>query len=202
MVDSIRNCSKCSLCNYQLPLLDNIDVTKKYQIFWVGLSAKKVTFQDEKPLSYTTNSGKLICDIEQRCNGILTYKTNLVKCVPLDEQFKLRYPNRKEIDLCIPNLEMEILNLKPKIVFLLGEKVAKSVSKYFQITFESWDGYKYKYVKHKGIYYIPIHHPSYIFVYKRKEIEDYIVNIENLISELLWERVTSFKLLIVLEEYY
>lgn len=182
MFETIKNCNKCGLCKYQTPLIDD---TKVCQVFWVGLSAKKVTFESEKPLSPTTNSGKLICDVEERCAEVLTYKTNLVKCVPLDEQMKLRYPNRKEIDVCFPNLEREINDLKPRIVFLLGDKVTKAISRHFQLTFEPWDGFNYKYIIHNGTYYIPIHHPSYVHVYKRKQMEDYILNVENLISALL-----------------
>lgn len=182
MFESIKKCNKCGLCKYQSPIVDD---TKDCQVFWVGLSAKKVTFESEKPLSPTTNSGKLICDVEKRCAKVLTYKTNLVKCVPLDDQMKLRYPNKKEIDVCFPNLEREISNLKPRIVFLLGGLVTKAISKHFRLTFESWNGFNYKYIIHDGTYYVPIHHPSYIHIYKRKQKEDYILNVKNLISTLL-----------------
>lgn len=182
MFESIKECSKCGLCKHQSPLMDDF---KSCQIFWVGLSAKKATCENEKPLSPTTNSGKLICNIEERCTEVLTYKTNLVKCVPLNEEEKLRYPNKKEIDICFPNLKEELSSLKPRIVFLLGDKVAKAVSRHFKLTFAKWEGFDYKYTIHDGIYYIPIHHPSYIHVYKRKQMETYIEEIENLITKLL-----------------
>lgn len=182
MFEAIKKCNKCGLCQHQSPLIDD---TKVCQVFWVGLSAKKTTFESEKPLSPTTNSGKLICNVEEKCSQILTYKTNLVKCVPLDEQMKLRYPNKKEIDICFPNLKREIDDLNPKIVFLLGDKVTKAVSRHLMINFESWDGFNYKYIIHDKTYYVPIHHPSYIHVYKRKEVETYINNIEKIISMLL-----------------
>lgn len=182
MLEAIKKCNKCGLCKHQAPLMDD---TKACQVFWVGLSAKKVTVESEKPLSPTTNSGKLICSVEERCSGVLTYKTNLVKCAPLDEQMKLRYPNKKEIDICFPNLKREINDLKPQIVFLLGDKVTKAISRHLGIVFESWNGFSYKYIEHDGIYYIPVHHPSYIHVYKRKQIEDYVLGIENLIAELI-----------------
>ena len=114
MLKNIKNCKKCELYNNQSPLLDD---KKVCQVFLVGLLAKKVTFEGEKPLSSTTNSGKLICNIEEKFDDILTYKTNLVKCVPFDEKMKLRYTNKNEIDICFPNLKREIRELKPKIVF-------------------------------------------------------------------------------------
>lgn len=182
MFESIKECNKCGLCKNQSPLMDD---TKTCQVFWVDLSAKKMTFKDEKPLSSTTNSGKLICNVEERCAEVLTYKTNLLKCVPLNEQQKLRYPNKKEIDTCFPNLEREINHLTPRIVFLLGDKVTKAISRHFGLAFEAWDGFNYKYITHNDSYYIPIHHPSYIHIYKRKQMDEFIFNIEKLVSGLL-----------------
>ena len=53
-------CSKCGLCNNQRPLLDS---ERPCQVFWVGLSAKKITSEEERPLSEQTNTGKLYNDI-------------------------------------------------------------------------------------------------------------------------------------------
>ena len=94
MLESIIKCKKCRLCQHQAPLLDDI---KTCQIFWVGLSAKKVTSDDEKPLSSSTNFGSVLCNVEERCKGVGMYRTNLVKCLPLDEYGKLRYPNKNNI---------------------------------------------------------------------------------------------------------
>ena len=126
MIEQIRRCQKCGLCFNQKPLLDT---EKKCQVFWVGLSAKKMESDEEVPLSPETNTGMLIQKIEELCGEVITYKTNLVKCLPLTEEQKLRYPNRKEIDSCFEHLVGEIQAMSPKIVFLLGEKVYSSVGK-------------------------------------------------------------------------
>lgn len=182
MIEQIRKCQKCGLCSNQKPLLDK---KKECKIFWVGLSAKKVCSDTEIPLSPETNTGMLIQKIEELLNEIPTYKTNLVKCVPLNEQQKLRYPNKKEIDSCFDNLQEEIKELSPKIVFLLGEKVYSSVGKHFNIEFDKWDSFDYSYKEYNGIYYVPIHHPSYIYVYKRKKVDQYVKSVERLINILL-----------------
>ncbi|PKM78433.1 MAG: hypothetical protein CVU90_02740 [Firmicutes bacterium HGW-Firmicutes-15] len=182
MIENIKVCSKCNLCNNQEPLLDDM---KACQVFWVGLSAKMVSGENEIPLSPTTNSGKLISNVEEQCSGVTTYKTNLVKCVPLDERQKLRYPNRKEIDICFPNLEKEIKELLPQIVFLLGEKVTTTISKHFHLDFTNWDEFNYSFKEYNGTYYVPIHHPSYVYVYKRKQLGLYIKSIASLIEMLL-----------------
>jgi DNA polymerase len=182
MIEQIRQCQKCSLCTNQKPLLDS---QKECQVFWVGLSAKKMISDLEVPLSPETNTGKVIQKIEDMCENIITYKTNLVKCVPLKEQQKLRYPSKSEIDSCFENLAKEINVMSPKIVFLLGEKVYSSVGKHLQIDFEKWDEFEYHQKEFDGTYYVPIHHPSYIYVYKRKKVEQYAESIKTLINGLL-----------------
>lgn len=182
MIEQIHKCQKCGLCFNQKPLLDK---KKECQVFWVGLSAKKMVSDTEVPLSPETNTGMLIQRIEETCEEVITYKTNLVKCLPLTEQQKLRYPNRKEIDSCFEHLISEIHTLSPKIVFLLGEKVYSSVGRHLKIDFEKWDEFEYHYKEYKGTYYVPIHHPSYICVYKRKRMGEYIESVERIINQLL-----------------
>ena len=120
MIKGIYDCEKCGLCNNQKPLLEGY--IRDCQIFWVGLSAKKITDEDDIPLSPNTKSGLLIKSIEDRCDNVITYKTNLVKCLPLNDDEKLRYPNRKEVDACFenltPSLEFSIwLRILPKSAF-------------------------------------------------------------------------------------
>lgn len=180
MINAIKNCAKCALCSNQKPLLDEEHNCK---VFWVGLSAKKTKYDNERPLSSTTNSGKIIAQVEERCAGIPMYKTNIVKCLPLDDRCKLRYPSKSEIDLCIINLDSEISALSPSIVFLLGGKVTEAVGRYFRIEFESWKDFNYKPKQCNGIYFVSIQHPSYIHVYKRKDMNDYICSLERIIRE-------------------
>lgn len=182
MIEQIRKCQKCGLCFNQKPLLDD---EKECQVFWVGLSAKKTVSDVEIPLSPETNTGMLIRKIEDMCENINTYKTNLVKCVPLTEQQKLRYPNKKEIDSCFEHLLSEIHTMSPKIVFLLGERVYSSVGKHLKIDFEKWNDFEYHYTEFRGTYYVPIHHPSYIYVYKRKRVNEYVESVEKIINQLL-----------------
>lgn len=182
MVEEISKCQRCGLCQNQKPLLDS---ARDCQLFWVGLSAKKSVLDTEKPLSPKTNTGKLIQQIENMCAGVATYKTNLVKCPPLTEKQKLRYPNKEEIRCCIGNLMNEIRTLSPQIVFLLGEKVYSSVASYFGIHFDKWNEFDYHYKEYEGVYYVPIQHPSYIYVYKRKKVDQYVRSVGETIENLL-----------------
>ena len=182
MLDQIKSCQKCGLSCNQKPLLDH---KEECDVIWVGLSAKIMDSDGEIPLSPKTNTGMIIKQIEDMYETLKTYKTNLVKCVPLNSQNKLRYPNQNEINDCIDNLCYEIDALSPKIVFLLGQKVSQSIEKNFNICFEEWNEYNYSFIEYNGIFYIPIQHPSYIYVYKRKELDQYIQGINRIIDRLL-----------------
>jgi len=180
---NIEECRECSLCNNQLPLID-----KKISadIMWVGLSAKKVNdVSTTLPLSNDTNSGKIIDRIESGLFVFKFVKTNLVKCLPLDEQFKIRYPTTDEMKKCYKNLVQEIMTIKPEVIFLLGTNVAKFILKDKNVTFSGLNNnYDYDCYKYKGIYYVPVHHPSFIHVYKRKQIEQYILGIQSIVKEI------------------
>ncbi len=138
---------------------------------WVGLSAKKVVdITSSTPLENNTNSGKIIEQIEQKIPKYNFYKTNLLKCLPLDKNNKLRYPTINEMDKCISNLIYEIDIIKPKLIFLLGRKTYNYVYKYF----------KNNNLETNNINYIE--HPSYIYVYKKRYIDEYISKIIEIIN--------------------
>lgn len=182
MFEEIKMCSKCALCKHQPPLIDS---TVKCQVFWVGLSAKLLSDMNERPLSPSTNSGAILTKIEEGCGDLKAYRTNLVKCVPLNAQGKIRYPNKTEINYCISHLDLELRNLSPKIIFLLGSQVTEAIGKRYGISFQKWSGFNYTFERYKDYYFIPIHHPSYVHVYKRKQVSEYISSIENIINQLL-----------------
>lgn len=105
------------------------------------------------PLQSGTISGnlidKIIIGIHAEC-----YKANLVNFAPLDEKGKLRYPTKSEMDIGYEHLQNFIKELNPDICILLGDKVSKYLS--------------------NKVNSISIKHPSYIAVYKRKHIDEYI----------------------------
>jgi len=168
----IQQCKKCSLHNNQPPLLDK---KSKADIIWVGLSAVKVDNANQAtPLSRYTRSGELISQIEDSINSLEFYKTNLVKCLPL-EKSKIRYPTQKEMGCCHEHLQRELKEYKPKIVFLLGKQVAEFVIGSKKIS-------SFKPLRKDNITYVPIDHPSYMLVYKRKKIRNYVAKISKAIK--------------------
>ena len=156
----------------QLPLNDN---QANVDVFWVGLSAVRVDQVDKNvPLDPSTKSGSLMKEIEQYSFSPLRfYRTNIVKCLPLLGD-KIRYPSKREMKECFPNLLKEIQALQPQLVFLLGKQVSDFVTSALDIQVSnSSSTFEYESYYKNGVTYIPIHHPSYILVYKRKFIEDY-----------------------------
>ena len=181
---SNKRCKACGLYLNQQPIFDN---KKRSSIFWVGLSAVQFATEDIMlPLSPNTRSGALIQQIENPFNSkIAFYKTNLVKCVPLKND-KIRYPLEHEMNKCYPNLLDEIQELTPSIIFLLGKQVASFVlKKETDCDFTLDDDFNYQSIEANGISYVPVHHPSYILVYKRKYVDKYISGIQSFFFDSL-----------------
>ena len=63
----IKKCRKCNLCNNQRPLLDK---SKKCDVMWVGLSAKKVDDVDKTiplcPLMSVGSQVEIVC-MQENC---------------------------------------------------------------------------------------------------------------------------------------
>lgn len=143
--------------------------------------------ENEKlPLSPNTKSGALIEEIEKPFReSISFYKTNVVKCLPLYEN-KIRYPLKHEMEKCYPNLEDEINILKPSIVFLLGKQVSDFVLNKKNVnSYQLNENFVYNAFRINNRLFVPIHHPSFILVYRRKLINKYIEGVSELFSEVV-----------------
>lgn len=161
---------------------------KNANVMWVGLSDKKtIGLKKSEPLNADTNTGKLVAEIEAQCPPTSFYRTNLVKFPPLDSDGKLRYPTPDECALCYPELLTELQEVNPRVVFLLGNRTAAFVFNQLGLKMPKLS-YEYQTFKHGGVWYVPIHHPSYIMVYKRKEKEQYIQAVKSVIERLVPQR--------------
>jgi len=110
------------------------------------------------------------------------YKTNLVKCLPLKLD-KIRYPLQHEMEKCFSNLRSELSELKPTVVFLLGKQVASFVLMKLCIEEYTLDAnFGYKTFQVGAITYVPVHHPSFVLVYKRKHLKKYMNRIRSIIK--------------------
>lgn len=58
-------------------------------------------------------------------------------------------------------------------------------------TFEKWNEFEFKYKQYNNVYYVPIQHHSYMYVYKRNKIDEYINGIKNTINKLMKNTLLS-----------
>jgi len=155
---------------------DNLRVSN---IFWVGLSAIQFDEDEEKiPLTPATPSGQLVHHIENGYRGKFKfYKTNLVKCAPLVGN-KIRYPFEHEMINCFPNFKWELEQLQPSTVFLFGKQVSTFVLKNLENQkVDLSDSFDYKAIRIGRINFVPVHHPSFILIYRRKVLCKYVESI-------------------------
>lgn len=177
-MNKIIFCRKCNLCENQPPLLDELSDA---EVVWVGLSAKQINQKHARPLCKGTVSGNIISQVEANLLPRKFYKTNLVKCLPL-KNGKLRYPNKNELNDCFGNFIEEIECIKPKVVFLLGKIVSEFVIKKLGLIAVSIECLaNYMVYDRDGTYYISIPHPSYVYVYKRHLVQNYITDLKTLV---------------------
>ena len=168
-INTISTCKNCTLHLNQKPALNAYE---KSDIIWLGLSAK--LREGFLPLDENTLSGSIIKKAEEQLEGIKSYKTNLIKCVPLSPDMKLRYPTKKEMDLCYKNFLCELEVISPSVIVLLGQRVSNFVFEKAHITRCRLAGYSYSPARVGKYSFIAVHHPSYIGVYRRKDINCYI----------------------------
>ena len=148
----------------------------KSDVIFVWLSYK-LDKNDEvlEAFSETTNSWKIISQLEELFWKIKIYKTNLVKWVPLIN-WKIIYPNTLEKEQWLEILLKEIDIVSPKVIYLFWREVSDFVIKKLDlIKYSNNVYYKWK------IKIVIANHPSYIYIYKKNEIKTYM---ENLIREL------------------
>lgn len=173
----IFECKKCRLYKNQLPLVE--EERKNTDVMFLGISAIKIKEKNIKaPLASDTPTGKCIVLIENLANKICV-KSNLVKCLPLDSENKVKIPTREEIKSCYCNFLYEVKIKKIKKVVLLGKDVIKGVlnidAKFPSLKkIEDIDKeFYYKTIKKDGILYMLAHHPSYILKFKKEIREKY-----------------------------
>lgn len=171
------SCKQCLVSNDQPRI-------KPAPIMFIGLSAKPNT----EDLCPTTNTGKLVGAIEDRIKTALgIYRTNAVKCAPLDSVGKLRYPTERELVACLPSLRNEIQQVAPKVIVSLGGQVSRFLLQHLgngaQFTGFGPDFFYNTYSLSFG-QAMPIHHPSYIWVYRRKRIDEYVARVGDQLLEI------------------
>ena len=131
-------------------------INRKTKILFVGLSNKP----NLEPFDIKTNSGKVVDMIIDKleCD---CFKANLVSFAPIDENNKLRYPTKIEINNYLSGFIDYLNKLKPDLIISFGTIISNELS-------------KIEILKNKVLFK---QHPSYIYIYKRKDLDGYIKDI-------------------------
>ena len=156
----------------------------KADVMWVGISMKPL----KESLDDSTATGRVVTTIERRLHGHTFHRTNLVKFSPLDNAGRLRLPAAKEIEHGLKVLHSEIDHVRPRVVIALGAIVSKTMIAATEDP-SRFDGVgkriRYRSYAFRGISLVPVHHPSYILIYKRQRLQDYIAQLTKIIREVL-----------------
>lgn len=156
---------------------NNLSLKLDSTIFLVGLSHKaNKTWEVLEAFCDSTNSWKIINTLIKRCKNTTIFKSNLVKWVPIDESNKIRYPSNDEKLQGLSRLVREINIFKPKKVCLFGKHVSDFAIKNLKTTKLSDNEYLYN-----ETIFVLADHPSYIAVYRRKFVDEYVNNLATLL---------------------
>ena len=150
---------------------------RKPLVYFVGLSAKPMC----EHLASETRTGYIIEQIIHHLSSVEIVKTNLVKTPPIDQEGKLRYPNQNEMKSGWNELKDEVNQTFPDLLVTLGQQVSFLIRSKMGVQPEKPQlpsNFCYKsHLSQSKSYILSVHHPSFVFVYRRKDIEDYIDNV-------------------------
>jgi hypothetical protein len=169
-------------------------IDKKPLVFFIGLSAKPMC----EHLDPDTRTGNIIDQITLELPSVEFIKTNLVKTPPLDQNGNLRYPTSAEMYLGWIELCDEVNRSNPDLLVTLGQQVSLFVRSQMGIqptkpTLPPNFSYE-SYLSQSQSKILSVHHPSFVYVYHRKEIDIYIENVIISILSLVSDRNDSFNI--------
>ena len=154
-------------------------------VYFVGLSAKP----DCDHLSSQTCTGSIIEEIIHGLPAVTSVRTNLVKKVPLSQSGKLRYPDSAEMEQGWKDLQNEVNQTSPDLLVTLGQQVSFFVRTQVGVQPAKprlpADFSSERYLSQSRPYLLSVHHPSFVFVYRRKYITKYVSSVVQSISCLV-----------------
>lgn len=165
-------------------------------VYFVGLSAKP----DCEHLAPETKTGSIIERIIHHLPLIRAVRTNLVKTPPIDRQGKLRYPNPVEMQLGWTELQEEMRRTSPSLLVTLGRQTSfflRSQVGAQPAKPELPPDFSYESCLAQAQFSIlSIHHPSFVYVYRRRDIDSYVdkvvVSIRSLVcADISYQALTG-----------
>ena len=158
----IKQCNKCDLCKH-----------RTQTVFGTGSKEAKIMFigegpgadEDREGIPFVGKAGKLM-NMAFQGLGIKredVYICNVVKCRPPNN----RTPLKEEADACLDYLRAQVIEIKPKIIVLLGNTALKNIlGSEYGIT-----SARGKWINKKDIWYMPTFHPAALLRDESKKID-------------------------------
>lgn len=158
---------------------------KRPLAYFIGLSAKP----NCDHLDTGTRTGSIVEQIVYRLSSVQIVKTNLVRTPPLDSAGKLRYPNSDEMKSGWAELKNEIDQTHPNLLVTLGQRVSYFLRSQMDIKPIKpqlpHDFSHLSYLSQSTSDLLSIHHPSFVYVYRRKNADDYVESVVLSVSMLV-----------------
>lgn len=158
----VRKCTKCNLCKNRTNTVFG-GGNKKAEIMFIGEGPGAE--EDKEGIPFVGRAGKLMNMAFQGLgiNREEVYICNVVKCRPPNN----RTPLKEEAVACLDYLRAQVMEIKPKIIVLLGNTALKNIL---------GDGYgitsaRGKWVEKKDILYMPTFHPAALLRDESKKID-------------------------------
>lgn len=177
LVDSIKDCNKCKLCNNRKNIVfGEGNINADIMLIGEGPGAD----EDVKGNPFVGKAGQLM---DRAFDGLGInrkdlYIANIVKCRPPNN----RDPEADEISSCLNYLRNQVILVKPKIIILLGNIALKTIlGQEYSITKARGE-----FIEKKGILYMPTYHPAALLrddtkkIYFWEDIKKCIIKLEEL----------------------
>jgi len=165
-------------------------------VCFVGISGKPGAIGTMKPLSEETLSGKVISKVEAKLREAsecsVFVRDNLVQNPPLTDG-KLRYPTYREMKSEWGSFERRLVKKKSTVIIVLGNLVADFFQEMRNLRMVADSSAGGRFLKwagvddENGLLVLAVAHPSYVGVYARKRMGDYIEIILQAIQDHLNE---------------
>ncbi|WAW10278.1 uracil-DNA glycosylase [Oxalobacter vibrioformis] len=124
LVETIRGCTRCTLCETRTNTVPGVGDTSAE---WLFIGEGPGYHEDQQGEPFVGRSGMLLDNMMAALGikrGSNAYIANIVKCRASDERKKDRPPTEEEAAMCMPYLQWQIANIRPKVIIALGKTAA------------------------------------------------------------------------------
>lgn len=124
LIKTIAKCTRCGLCETRTNTVPGVGDTSAE---WLFIGEGPGYHEDQQGEPFVGRSGMLLDNMMAALGikrGSNAYIANIVKCRASDERKKDRPPTGEEAAACMPYLQWQIAQIKPKVIVALGKTAA------------------------------------------------------------------------------